>query len=1411
MANPLAHLRWLCSGYCRADVSANLQLYGMYMQPFLGAVLVAPVLVAVSGVLAGVSGFIPTYLAYAGGPPTLEGGGGGDCQRRKLRGVCCSERRDAGGGGRGGGGAVCDPAHAPVDDEPGLLHRRLPLALCLFPTYWPAALARLASAGAAAAAAMPPAALPTWEEAAAAVQKAAVGVRQGLQGLRLPVLCSRIEVDVYQRPRRFPARAYKRMAQAAASANTCLSLLLASLLRRHQREAAAATPGAPPPAKQAFDLSLCRQLAPQLRALAAALRGCCDGLAAALEGSTPLQQALAQLEQLETARRELSASAASASGSPEVAVVFSVVRGMLLLACVQVRDMFPPAAEAAESLQPGAVAATAVHFTASAWDARREPPANAADVAAQGGMVGVLRALRPRAFLKAACGAVASIDSLALWQAWHGLVPQSAWCGLPMAAATTPPSQSTRFMVVMLTIWGGFVGLKRSRHPRFAYSWTVMMVAVPVVVHVAFQVLEGFRGSEPPWLPAGYRIACVCIGIGIDVACTAIYPATGALMLQHLQIALYELATLAQRVAASQARPADRGLPAQQDSAVAKSSGSGGGTPEGSTTGSDESNAAAASAAAAAAAKQLEAGEASLPAAQGKEEADAAARRSRLQAHAQKVSAVILRFATLSADAVGGPLPVRAKTHRAHAAALVVLDHVLQLTDALLLVQLIDDDARGGRSARSALTSADHSLVLAVGEQTSESLRCLRHVLGRRLGMAQALRTLPALDALLHQLSAAAGRELRDLQQRRVKGGASDGGPGRVAALRGTALVPFATAALSSSGTLRSLYHTVALAVTPDDAAAGHGGGGRRRGCAGRCPGELAAAAAADVRLSHPNPACADASAAYCIALAHLIAHPGNAGGALAAACAWASEHAGEEVVQWVVHDSAQPLETLAAEEGFVQQAGFVRWALTLTFHHLRRSTPVERALRETLQLGGDTDTNAAIMLGLLRFLCTSLHAPTGKQRASEMVLRRRPGEAEVAVMEIRLGHAFADPQLLVEALVHPSSRQSFGLFNNQRMAWLGDALVKMVLSDQLAEEHPHARLGQLASKREALESQAACARFAHHWGLDEVLAVGRGYEGNNPSDRMMAEAFEAVLCAIYLDSGRSLESVRVLYLAMVDAWLACTFFENYKFKHFPVVRAANEGARSAFCLWDDEARRAGSTRDVIMRAEKFDEALPASGSMTSLSGIWRLVLDESLLKVKEIWFCRQLTREEKKHRLKHRPSHIYSDFHAKSLTWRTGDVSTVHSLLAPNAHTVSPVFGEKKGSREEWEEMVEEVHKVWEVRSSEVDIAVTPSSNKAFIWWHVRGVQKDTQQANNMYGINLLAFDPQTDMLITEVVGFRQPLESEHQHIFKAGSYLEMKSRDEAGKQAAEPAAPGADEQKDEAMQTEGDASALP
>lgn len=127
-------------------------------------------------------------------------------------------------------------------------------------------------------------------------------------------------------------------------------------------------------------------------------------------------------------------------------------------------------------------------------------------------------------------------------------------------------------------------------------------------------------------------------------------------------------------------------------------------------------------------------------------------------------------------------------------------------------------------------------------------------------------------------------------------------------------------------------------------------------------PAELADHAAADARLSHPNQACCDASAAYSIAVAHLIAHPGDAAGALQAACAWVEDHAGEEVQQWVLRDSAQPLGSIACHG---PTAGWARWGLTLAFHHLRRGTPLEDSLRLTLCRGGDTDTNAAIVGGM--------------------------------------------------------------------------------------------------------------------------------------------------------------------------------------------------------------------------------------------------------------------------------------------------------------------------------------------------------------------------------------------------------------------------------------------------------------
>lgn len=132
-----------------------------------------------------------------------------------------------------------------------------------------------------------------------------------------------------------------------------------------------------------------------------------------------------------------------------------------------------------------------------------------------------------------------------------------------------------------------------------------------------------------------------------------------------------------------------------------------------------------------------------------------------------------------------------------------------------------------------------------------------------------------------------------------------------------------------------------------------------------RLPTEaIAAAAAADARLSHPNQSTQDANAAYVVALASLIRQPGDAAAALAAAEGWAAEHACSEVRQWLA---------TAADESSMQHyqatalTGFAKHAFQLAFYHLRRRSGFEEGLRHTLLAGGDTGGGlAAVAVGTL-------------------------------------------------------------------------------------------------------------------------------------------------------------------------------------------------------------------------------------------------------------------------------------------------------------------------------------------------------------------------------------------------------------------------------------------------------------
>ena len=116
------------------------------------------------------------------------------------------------------------------------------------------------------------------------------------------------------------------------------------------------------------------------------------------------------------------------------------------------------------------------------------------------------------------------------------------------------------------------------------------------------------------------------------------------------------------------------------------------------------------------------------------------------------------------------------------------------------------------------------------------------------------------------------------------------------------------------------------------------------------------------------------------------------------------------------------------------------------------------------------------------------------------------------------LGHAFADPELLDRALTHRSA----GSANNERLEFLGDALVNLFVAELVYELHPRADEGEMTRLRAALVNGAALADIARSWEIGDRLHLGPGElkSGGFRRDSILADAFEAVIAAIHADAG---------------------------------------------------------------------------------------------------------------------------------------------------------------------------------------------------------------------------------------------------------------------------------------------------
>ncbi|UYZ84024.1 ribonuclease III [Entomomonas sp. E2T0] len=126
-----------------------------------------------------------------------------------------------------------------------------------------------------------------------------------------------------------------------------------------------------------------------------------------------------------------------------------------------------------------------------------------------------------------------------------------------------------------------------------------------------------------------------------------------------------------------------------------------------------------------------------------------------------------------------------------------------------------------------------------------------------------------------------------------------------------------------------------------------------------------------------------------------------------------------------------------------------------------------------------------------------------------------------------KLGHSFTDLELMTLALTH----RSFSGKNNERLEFLGDAILNFVVGEALFERFPQAKEGQLSRLRSKLVKGETLAVLARHFQIGDYLRLGSGElkSGGFRRDSILADAMEALIGAIYLDAGMNKARERIL------------------------------------------------------------------------------------------------------------------------------------------------------------------------------------------------------------------------------------------------------------------------------------------
>lgn len=224
---------------------------------------------------------------------------------------------------------------------------------------------------------------------------------------------------------------------------------------------------------------------------------------------------------------------------------------------------------------------------------------------------------------------------------------------------------------------------------------------------------------------------------------------------------------------------------------------------------------------------------------------------------------------------------------------------------------------------------------------------------------------------------------------------------------------------------------------------------------------------------------------------------------------------------------------------------------------------------------------------------------------------------APVQELSTRLGLP-VDHDLLGQALTHRSyAYENGGLPTNERLEFLGDAVLGLVVTDALYRRHPSLSEGQLAKLRAAVVNMRALADVARGIGLGEFLLLGRGEESTGGRDKssILADTVEAVIGAAYLDSGMAAatELVHRLVDDLIDHseslgagldWK--TSLQELASRHnlgVPEYRVTEEGPDHAKTFTASVVFGETSRGTGVGRSKKEAEARAAEAAWVSLTG----------------------------------------------------------------------------------------------------------------------------------------------------------------------------------------------------------------